>query len=81
MKGGGKYDFRDKRKSTNYNLDNYNSAFYHIIGLLKGQGPTCSAHYFHYNSFLKKFQPPMIFCKSFIKNRRTSNTLTDITSS
>lgn len=35
-KGGGKYDFRSKRKSTNYNFNNHNSAFNHIIGAFNG---------------------------------------------
>lgn len=35
-KGGDKYDFRCKRKSTNYNFINHNSAFNHIIGAFNG---------------------------------------------
>ena len=42
QKGGDTDDFRYKRKSTNYNFNNHNSAF-HRIGFLKGDVSASSA--------------------------------------
>ncbi len=41
-KGGDKNDFRSKRKSTNYNFNNHNSAFNHFLGAFKVQTAICT---------------------------------------
>jgi len=56
-KGGGKYDFRSKRKSTNHIINNTFSASNQLKGAFEGASWNLSRPFLYYKRFFLIFNP------------------------